>query len=195
MNSNEVSALLTALDDLIEIKVLIRKAVPQYNLDENLNSEFITKLNSLNNKLKPIFAKYLVEVSSDVQSENLKDILIEQLSKSFALISSNSSKKKLKSIGIDPRRLIVSGGPIYYEDYKLINPNLTEKTLENIKSKCERILNQIRSESWINQDLIFIYEKENPTDKLILKRIEDLKDIIGKEVKTIEISNWKDLDV
>ena len=195
MNSNEVSALLKALDELIEIKVLIRKAVPQYNLDETLKSEFIDKLTSLNNNLKPIFAKYIIEKSSNEQSDEIKGILIEQLSKNFALISSNSSKKKLKNMGVDPRRLIVSGGPIYYEDYKIINPNLTEKALDNIKSKCERILNQIQSKNWETQNLIFIYENENPTDKLILKRIEILTDIIGKNVKTIEIKNWKDLDV
>ena len=97
-------------------------------------------------------------------------------------------------MGIDPRHVIVSGGPIFYEDYKIINPNLNDKALENIKTKCERILNELERESWQNKDLFFIYESENPTDKLIIKRLELVTKIIGKNLKLIEINDWKDFD-
>ncbi len=194
MNSNEVHALLTALDDLIEIKILIRKSVPKYNLDEIMQKEFQTKLNSLYTKLNPIFKKYLVEDNSIDHFNVLKESLTNQLTINYALISSNSSKKRLKNIGIDPRHLIVSGGPIFFEDYKIINPKLTDKALEDIKRKCERILNIIENEDWRNKNLFFIYEKENPTDNLILNRLEDLTKIIGKKVKIIEIRDWKDFD-
>ncbi len=112
----------------------------------------------------------------------------------FALISSKSSKNKLKNIGIDPRQLIVTGGPLHFEDYKIINPNLTDKALKNIKSQCERIYAQIKSEDWSKKNLIFIYEKENPTDKSILNRLDELVNIIGKKIKTYKLNNWKELN-
>ena len=103
-------------------------------------------------------------------------------------------KKKLKNIGIDPRNIIVSGGPLFFKDYKIINPNLSEPALENIKKKCERLIKQLENEDWSKQNLIFIYEKENPTDELILSKLDRISNIIGKNLKTFELKSWKDLE-
>lgn len=188
----EVKALLTAIDDLIEIKLLIRKSVPNYNLNESSNNQFISLLKSLQKKLVPIFSKYLKD---DISTKEIKKSILELMNAGkIALISANSSKKKLKSIGVDPRSLIVSGGPLFFEDYKIINPNLPVKALQGIKKKCDRLINQIKSKNWREKDLIFIYEKENPTDKLILNRTEEISNLIGKKVITFKIKSWKYLD-
>ena len=51
--------LLSAIDDLIDIKVLIRQVAPNYELDENNRKKFILLLESLQKKLQPLFMKYL----------------------------------------------------------------------------------------------------------------------------------------
>lgn len=112
----------------------------------------------------------------------------------IALLSANSSKKKLKNLGIDPRQVIVSGGPFFFEDYELINQNLQEKAINNIKKKCDRILTEIKSINWSKKDLIFFYEKANNTDKIIFNKLDKISELIGKNVKSIEINSWKDLD-
>jgi hypothetical protein len=195
--SEEVKALLAAIDDLIDIRLLIRKIVPNYNLNEATYKSFLSKLESLQEKLKPIFSKYLstegmslIEPSQDVKNELLN--LVK--SNTIILISANSSKKKLKNIGINPRNLIVSGGPLFVEDYKVINPNLSEKALENIKKKCDRLINQLQNEDWRKRNILFIYEKENPTDELILNKIDRISNLIGKSLKTIELKSWNDLE-
>lgn len=197
LNSEEVKALLAAIDDLIDIKLLIRKIVPNYNLTEKTYKSFISKLESLNQKLKPIFSEHLsikdmmaIETSQDMISTILELVKNNMI----VLISANSSKKKLKTIGIDPRNLIVSGGPLFIEDYKIINPNLSENALENIKKKCKRLINQLQNEDWSKNNLIFIYEKENPTDLLILNKLDRISNIIGKELKTFELDSWKNLE-
>jgi len=182
------------LNDLLEIKVLIRKTAPKHELNEKLYTDFVSKLNSLKNNLEPIFSHYLKEDITSKQSNELKQELINLLRVNYALVSSNSAKKRLKAIGVDPRHLIVSGGPIKSEDYKIINPTLTNKALENIKRKCDTLLTQIKEESWNSKDLIFIYEKKNPTDKLILNQEEALSKLIGKKLRIIELDDWKDLD-
>jgi len=199
INSEEVKSLLAAIDDLLDIKLLIRKIVPDYDLNEELNEKFISLLFSLQKKLQPLFSKYLKQddkISSKKKSifklkENIQEIMERD---DNILISANSSKKKIKNLGFNPQNLIVSGGPLFIEDYKIINPNITNKALEGIKKKCERFTNQLKDKNWKKKDLIFIYEKENPTDKLILKKLDEISNIIRKKVKTIEIKSWKALD-
>ncbi|MCK4686806.1 MAG: DUF2100 domain-containing protein [Candidatus Lokiarchaeota archaeon] len=195
INSEEVKALLNAINSLIEIKILIRNTAPNFEFDDIQNEKFIELLKSLYNKLKPIFSKYLKDENSVFTTTTLRDNILKTLnSNNFALISANSSKKKLKNIGIDPRRLIVSGGPLFFEDYMVLNPDIKNEQLQSIKKKCDRLINKIKNETWDEKDLVFIYEKGNFTDKFILDKINRLSELIGKQVKVLEIKSWKDLN-
>ena len=198
IKSEEVKSILAAIDDLIEIKILIRKITPDYNLNDTLNKVFIEKLVDLHKNLQPLFSKYLKEEfilktkkSINQLKEEIQDIIKRG---NYGLVSANSSKKKLKTIGFDPRLLIVTGGPLFFEDYKKINQNISDNAIISIKKKCERILTQIETINWNHKDLIFIYDSNNTTDKLILKRIDALSKLIGKKVKTLEITSWNVLD-
>ena len=198
IKSEEVKSILAAIDDLIEIKILIRKITPDYNLNDTLNKVFIEKLVDLHKNLQPLFSKYLKEEfilktkkSINQLKEDIQDIIKKN---NFGLVSANSSKKKLKTIGFDPRLLIVTGGPLFFEDYNKINQNISDNAIISIKKKCERILTQIETINWNHKDLIFIYDSNNTTDKLILKRIDALSKLIGKKVKTLEITSWNVLD-
>ena len=198
MNSEEVKALLAAFDDLVDIKILIRKVVPNYDLDSSLNEDLLFLLNKLKEKLQPLFSKYLTH-ENDVKTEDSKiakkSAILDALSRhNIVLISANSSKKKLKSMGVDPRRIIVSGGPLFLEDYKVVNPNLPDKALLSIKKKCERVLNELKHEKWAGRELIFIHEEENATDKLILEKLEQLSNLIQKKINAINVGSWDVLD-
>ena len=164
INSDEVKSILAALDDLIEIKILIRKITPEYNLNDILSKIFIEKLADVHKNLQPLFSKYLKEdhiLKTEQSIYQLKeDIKAIIKSGSFGLVSANSSKKKLKTIGFDPRLLIVTGGPLFFEDYKKINQNISDNAIISIKKKCERILSQIKNIDWNQKDLIFIYDSK-----------------------------------
>lgn len=172
--------------------------VPNYELNDSMNEKFLLHLNSLQKKLHPIFLKYLDRPDLSEQEKNdksQKNKILDLLSKGhFALISANSSKKKLKNMGINPKYLIVTGGPLFIEDYKKINPNLPDSALEGLKKKIERLINQLKNEKWNSKDLYFISEITNYTDKLILERLDEISKLISKEIKTIKINSWKDLD-
>jgi len=197
LNSEEIKALLTAFDDLVDIKLLIRKIVPNYELNDLMNEELILLLSNLKKKLQPLFSKYLKQDNALLAEESkvtFKKALLEVIaSNNIILISANSSKKKLKSMGIDPRRLIVSGGPLFIEDYKIVNPNLPEKAIPNLKKKCERIFNELKDEKWAEYGLVFVHEKENITDKLILNNLINISREIKKEIKTINVGSWNAL--
>ena len=200
INSEEVKALLAALNDLIEIKVLIREVAPNYNLDDNLNNKLIQLLEALRLKLQPIFSKYLnsryFKHNSINQKEIDKQYIIELIKKKkFIIVSTSNSKKKLKNIGIDPRSIVVTGGPLFVENYKKVNPNLTDNALLGIKKKSEHLVNQIKKLSKSAEELIFLYETDNLTDQIILKELNFLESTYDIKITNYNIKSWKIFEI
>lgn len=197
LSTEEVNSLLNALNPLIELKLLFRKSTPKYQLSDKMCEEFLTSLKNLKDLLNPVFSKYLAKkyLKQETESieEKIKKITSLSETRDQVLVSSNSAKKILKALGIDPRDIIVSGGPLFFEDFKLVNPNIPDKALPSIKKKCERILEELKSIDWKNKELYFIYEKEDIGDSLILDKMNRVEDLINKEVKTIALSSWDDL--
>jgi hypothetical protein len=196
LSSLEIKTILSALEDLLEMKILIRQIVPHYSLDEQSNEKFLSILSTLQDKFQPIFQKYLIQNASD---KALDQNTIEFLSKlkeeeSIILVSASSSKKILKRQGLDPQFIIVCGGPLICEDYKQINPHLSEQALLGIQKKCQNTLKLLQSNKVQKKELFFIYEPQNLTDKIILNELKSKISLIGKQVKPITISSWKKLE-
>jgi hypothetical protein len=193
IENTEVKALLSALDDLIDMKILFRKVVPNYTLGEESNQKFLSYLKSLSFKLQPLFSKYLDQdlVIGDKQS-NGKEFL-EQIKekKSFLLVSASSSKKILKKLGVDPQNIIVSGGPLIFEDFKKVNPNLSAEVLSGVKKKCNHLLKLLQSNKLRDINLIFIYELHNLTDKIIINELNTNINLMGMRVQLYRILSWK----
>ncbi|MGV9199112.1 MAG: DUF2100 domain-containing protein, partial [Promethearchaeia archaeon] len=145
-------------------------------------------------KLDPLFEEYL-NVSSKIQGKkDYKQLLLNEVDKNtILLVSANSSKKVLKKMGFDPRNIIVTGGPIFFEDYKIINPEIPDQALQGIQKKCEKIFNELKSQDWESHDLLFIYEKDNKADNLIIEKIDRLKNIIDSEIELFELPDWDEL--
>jgi hypothetical protein len=180
------------------LKYLIRSIAPNYSFNENTEKDFLSSLNSLYKNLQPIFSKYIKNVQSPKlgkSKDQTKINLIKNLKENdVVLISASSSKKKLKNIGVATKNLIITGGPLTIDDYKTINPNISEKSLQGIKNKCKRLRNQILSEKWESKNLIFIYERDSITDKLILNSLKEISQLIGKNPDLIELNSWNDLE-
>ncbi|MEJ2248397.1 MAG: DUF2100 domain-containing protein [Candidatus Lokiarchaeota archaeon] len=197
LNPEEVETLLKAMDNLVDIRAIIRKVTPDYEFTGDLENKFKSNLEVLYNNLEPIFLKYL-DIKKPFMAPNqvigIKGKIIHIISQgNMLLISSNSSKKILKSLGLDPRKFFITGGPLFYEDYKVVNPNLPEKALAGIKRKCEKLEEDLQKENWSNKDLYFVYVKDNVTDNLILKKLDKISGLINKKVKSIQIDSWEDL--
>ncbi|TFG00431.1 MAG: DUF2100 domain-containing protein [Promethearchaeota archaeon] len=196
LTKKDIKAILSSIDILLDIKTYIRKISPLYELTDPYDKKIIKSLHTLQNELDPLFTTYLhnkeisiSEFSEDNQKERIIDVLSED---NMALISSNSAKNILKDQGIDPRKLIVTGGPLFYEDYRKVNPNIPDHALKGIKKKCKGIMDSLEGRDWKNKDLYFIYEEENVADTYTFEKIDRLSDLIGKNIKIIKISSWDD---
>lgn len=194
LNSEEVKALLDAMDELVELRTFIRKIVPKYAMDEEGRNFFISHLKALRGNLLPLFSRFLGTTKEEEKEAKEQDLTkkIQELSEStnFVMVSSNSAKKTLKGMGFDARLILVTGGPLVAEDYKVVNPKIPESAMKGINKKCQRILEEIKSINWEEKDLIFIKEKNNPADDLIEKRLSMIEEMIGKKISTMIIDSW-----
>ncbi|MFX1556260.1 MAG: DUF2100 domain-containing protein [Promethearchaeota archaeon] len=192
LDSKDVKSLLAAIDDLLEIKILIREVVPNYELDEQLLEKYLFILESLQSKLVPLFLKYLAQNSTTTKKKSKQELInkIKELAGNLniILVSSNSNKKKLKELGIDPRSIIVSGGPILVKNYLKVNPNISNKILPSIKKKSENLILKLKNLSSEDTDIVFLYDHENKTDKIILEELLEISGLIGKKIISYDIS-------
>ena len=196
LTSFDVKIVLSALEDLLEIKVIFRKIAPNYVFDDLSKEKYLSILSTLNDKIQPIFQKYLTQNKSEESTIPNEIEFLEQLKRedNIIIVSASSSKKILKKRGFNPLNIIMSGGPLIDEDYKKINPNLSEQSLLGIKKKCLNILNILQSQKAYEKPLIFIFEAQNLTDKIILNELESIIDMIGKKIDIFEIPSWGELE-
>lgn len=191
LSSEEVKALLDAMDELVELKTFIRKIVPKYAMDEEGRNFFISHLKALRGNLLPLFSRFLGTTKEEEKEQDLTK-KIQELTEStnVVLVSSNSAKKTLKGMGFDARLILVTGGPLVAEDYRIVNPKIPESAMKGINKKCQRILEEIKDINWEEKDLIFIKEKNNPADDLIEKRLSIIEEMIDKKISTMIIESW-----
>ena len=196
LTSSDVKIILSALEDLLEIKVIFRKIAPNYVFDDLSKEKYLSILSTLYDKIQPIFQKFLTEKDSEELTILNEIEFLEQLKRedNITIVSASSSKKILKKMGFNPLNIIVSGGPLLDEDYKKINPNISEQSLLGIKKKCLNILKILQSQKIYEKPLIFIFEDQNLTDKIILDELESIIDLIGKKIETFEITSWRELE-
>jgi hypothetical protein len=192
----DVNSLLKAIEYVVDIKMIIRQITPHYELNDLLEDKFVSSLQKLHNILNPIFSTYLPE--EPLKGEKSREIGRQRIQNALTkdnrfLLSSNSAKKVLKDLGADPRNIIVSGGPFFLEDYQKVNPNIPDHALVGIQKKCERLKEELSEETWRDKDLYFIYEQNDIADQLTLEKIDRISELIGREVKTIDIESWDDL--
>ncbi len=194
LNKRDIKGILSSIDLLLDMKTYIRSATPTYELTPPSNAEFLQLLQALQKSLTPLFSKYLQGgevLESESPKKEQKEKVIDVMSKgNIALISSNSAKNILKEWGIDPRNLIVIGGPLFPEDYQKVNPTIPENALKGIQKKCKGVMDSIKGKNWDDKDLYFLYETENIADTYTYEKLDRVNDLIGKKVKVIKISSW-----
>ena len=60
-----------------------------------------------------------------------------------------------------------------------------------IKKKSEHLVNQIKKLAKSAKELIFLYEKDNLTDQIILKELDFLENTSDIKIKNYNIKSWK----
>ncbi|MCP4762630.1 MAG: DUF2100 domain-containing protein [archaeon] len=208
--------ILEVINRLISLKSLTRRFAPEFQIPTEKSREILENLENVTKELFPILVnlgiidkenidiknpsnkiklqKYLPSNKTNIVGE---DYFIEKGSEllqiaenKIILVSSNSSKKKLKSLGINPQYIKSSGGPFFIEDYQKLDKKLPDKAIEGIKKKLDNLMNQLKKVATESKEIIYIYSDEEITDIINMERIKKLKKIITEDLKLVRIKSW-----
>jgi len=207
--------LLELLELLLEIKIIMRKYTPNFKIpvyDSQIIIENLSKAAKLFipliSKIGLIDSKTPIEIKSTSKNFKIMDVigkindfkeditisnsyqLFNNIKNNVVLVSTNSEKKKLKSIGIPTQDIKVIGGPIDLNDYKKIGKKIPDNVLENIKKKNEDLVNDLKEIVLHNKTIVFIYSDDEITDNLNRSKINEIEGKIGKNIKIIRIKSW-----
>ena len=202
-----------SLDESMKLRSYLREYIPDFSIPVNESGHILESFEKIADKLIPILSKLHI-IPQDIQitspSKSLKlqkfkaadkelksDVKIHQPSEIFdiikdkaILVSSNTVRKKLKTMGIDPRMIKSSSGPLFIEDYKELGHDLPEQALKGIQKKSDKIILDLKELAEANQEIMFIYAVDDITDNINIKRINELEDRIGAKIHLIQVASW-----
>jgi len=207
-----------AMDELLLIRNVLRKYVPDYKIDNAADkTELDRAFKKMAKWLVPVFEELGLcqERAPDLQALGIESPgkgapmpgsmpspasatqvietgiqLIQIIDQDFVFIASNSVKKKLKNLGLDAQRIIVAGGPLTVEDMKELNPKIPDAALENYRKKLDNLLGELKTAFGTGKKVYIAINPQDPTDKLMLKRTPDLEHTLGAKLIPIVIKNW-----
>jgi hypothetical protein len=197
-----------SIEYLLEIKGILRKFIPDFTDFGDDMIPIIKNLKKTAKRLIPIFEELNLitpgtvstPVSKDSSTENLlsgKDAstqlidngltLTEIVGENYLFISSNSIRKKLKSVGIEAFKIIAAGGPIAIEDLKKLNPNIPEAGLKGYQKKIDNVYKSLKKAVDSGLDLYFVMDTRDESDVLIADRLEEIESNIDKKFKRLYV--------
>lgn len=201
------------IDENMKLRSYLRAYIPDFNIPLDDSNQILESFEKIADKIIPILSSLEIipnGIKVNTPSKSLKlqkfkakdkdlrsDVVIGQASEIFEavegkaiLVSSNSVRKKLKSLGLDPRLINSSSGPIFVDDYKKLGHNLPEKALNGIQKKIDNLISELKQIVDNRQEIIFIYAPDDITDNINIKRISELEEILGTKLELIQVQSW-----
>lgn len=180
----------SALDALIAILCRVRAFAPRYNFDsateEEIKKYFKTVYDALNLSINRTVEEPQGKII-EVRTVDFKDIL-------FITVSS-STRRKLLELGIDPRFVVVTGGPLDVADFKSLNPNMSDVALDTVRRKVETVWRDIERRTPEAKKILVLAEKGNKGDLMVAEKADEIRKRTGLKTFVKTFSSLKDLSV
>lgn len=218
ITKTKAEQLRNAMDELLIIRNTLRKYIPEFKFDDSADkTELERSIKKVAKWLIPMFEELGLcqEMPPDLQALGIggttngsstcgadsKQItpppviesginLIKLVDQDYIFIASNSVKKKLKNLGLEAIHIIVAGGPLTLEDMKELNPNIPDAALQNYGKKIDNLMGELKAAFSSGKKVYLAVNPQDPTDKLMIKRIPDLEKTLGHKFLPIVIKNW-----
>ncbi|MHA1820807.1 MAG: DUF2100 domain-containing protein [Promethearchaeota archaeon] len=215
--SKDHKKFINTIDDMVELRAYLRHYTPNFkipykdskqilelfekitqnivDLADTLNIIDSKKINikhpSKNVKLFNLGMEQTHVIDHNIEKESIQSPtkLLERLENSYVLVSSNSAKKKLKSMGILSQNIKSSGGPLFIEDYKKLKIALNEKAIEGIKKKLSKLFDDLEKINREGHQIYMVLAEDDLTDNINLQRASELLKKL-KALKLIRIPSW-----
>lgn len=180
----------SALDALVAILCEVRAFAPMYNFDSTIEEEIRKHLKTVQEALNQTMEKMGLEKTQE--RENIGVKIIDFTGILFVTVSS-STKKRLLDLGIDPRFVVVTGGPLDVRDVKSLNPNISDEALETVRRKVEGVWRDIERKVPEAKKILVLAEKDNKGDLMVSEKAEEIQKRTGLKTLVKTFSKLQDL--
>ena len=191
-----------AIEYLMEIRGNLRQFSPDFtNIPAPMQKTLGKLVKKTAGNLIPLFEQLglcnLPTMNEDTSnSEELLGSgveLLERVGSHYVFIGSNSIKKKLKSLGIEPFKIISAGGPLTIEEVKALNPKIPEKALQGIQKRIDNVFDEI-SKAFANQETIyFIQGLDEENDQMLADQLQMVEKKTDGTFSRLKINSWGNL--
>ena len=172
-----------AVDALITILCEIRSFAPGYDLDSATEERIRSLLRAVREALGGTMEKFGLQRleeggKSEVGKVDLSGIL-------FVVVSS-SARKRLLDLGVEPRFVVVTGGPLNAVDVKALNPGISDEALEMVGRKVESVWREIESRAAEAERIVVLVEEGSEGGMMVSERADEIQRRTGVQtsVKT-----------
>ncbi|MHA1648654.1 MAG: DUF2100 domain-containing protein [Candidatus Helarchaeota archaeon] len=182
-----------AIDLLIDIRNILRQALPNQDISEENLQEIHNNLRKIYQIIKELNEKFGFRPNDRPEKiRNFKEIIKDL----FFIVNSSKNRKKLINIGFNPTQVLTTGGPITPNDIKTLNPNISESVLSQIQDKIrifwKNLESKLRQRKY--NKIILLLEKGNIADELLLKRKDKLEENTSIPVEALIISSFDHIE-
>ena len=169
LNDHHLSLISSIFDNSLELKTLVKRTAPFYDLDSPDLENIKTLLINLNKNISSLSENLQI----DLEAIATAPISTEDLSKHIIILNSKSIYKKLLSLGLHKNKLVFLSSPLTIEDFKIINPAISQSNIQNFASQIDKNWTLLKNAAASNPNLAFYFVEtpDNPVNKLIKERI------------------------
>jgi hypothetical protein len=193
MNSSDFLRINEAINLLIDVKNIFRQSTPNFALDEINFQKIKSSLIKLNGIITILNENFGIGSQSE---KNYSMDLKKDVGNYFFIVNSQKNRKKLIDIGLDLEQILVTGGPIFENDIKILNPNIPDNALQNIQNKIQKfwkiLQNKIQKGKF--NKLILLLEENNVADKILLNKKNEFESRLSISVQYITVPSFDQID-
>ena len=188
----DIEGMRKAVDALITILCEIRSFAPGYDLDSATEEIIRSLLRAVREALGGNMEKFGLQQleeggKSEVGKVDLSGIL-------FVVVSS-SARKRLLDLGVEPRFVVVTGGPLNAVDVKALNPGISDEALEMVGRKVESVWREIESRAAEAGRIVVLVEAGSEGGMMVSKRADEIQRRTGVQTSVKTLPRVRDLSL
>jgi len=188
----DIEGMRKAVDALITILCEIRSFAPGYELDSAAEERIRSLLRAVREALGGTMEKFGLQRleeggKSEVGRVDLSGIL-------FVVVSS-SARKRLLDLGVEPRFVVVTGGPLNAVDMKALNPGISDEALEMVGRKVESVWREIESRAAEAERIVVLVEEGSEGGVMVSERADEIQRRTGVQTLVKTFQSVRDLSL
>ncbi|WXG40384.1 MAG: DUF2100 domain-containing protein [Candidatus Freyarchaeum deiterrae] len=180
----------SALDALVAILCEVRAFVPSYNFDSAAEEDIRKLLKTVQDALNVTMGKLGLEQPQERERIEFKTIDFTGI---LFITVSSSTRRKLLDLGVDPKFVVVTGGPLNAMDVKSLNPSIPEEALETVRRKVEGVWRDIEKRAPEANKILVLAERDNKGDLMVSERSGEIQKRTGLKTFVKAFSSLQDL--